>query len=83
MAVANCQATYFGRDDIALPGFSKRFKEASQEETSVDILVCHGNVIRSRLTSPLSTIIELGFYYLDILSAGLFSSHLRPGVGYL
>ena len=33
ITVVNCQATYFGRDDIALPGFSKRFKEASQEET--------------------------------------------------
>merc|ERR1712241_736421 len=31
--VYKSMATYFGRDDIALPGFSKRFKEASQEET--------------------------------------------------
>merc|ERR1712088_590121 len=31
--VYKSMATYFGRDDIALPGFSKRFKDASQEET--------------------------------------------------
>merc|ERR1712223_1065224 len=33
--VYKSMATYFGRDDIALPGFSKRFKEASRRRPNM------------------------------------------------